>query len=333
MNTQTQTIQIKDKAVAIGIAALALVSIVFVYRSAADRHELERLRDQNRVLGQQINHLSNSFQSIHRYTRSANDLANGELAPAQLRTLDDTQQFSGANGNENMSLFGRVSLAAKSGPGSVRPTTDLEQFSGMLGQIDEINRDTDSIVRRLRSLATMLKYNKDLMRSIPSIKPTEGRVASEFGMRLSPFEGKRHFHAGLDIAAEVGSEVVAPADGVVTFVGDFETLGRAVVISHSSGVMTRYGHLSSYKVKQGDKVKRGQIVAKSGNTGRSTGAHLHYEVWVKNIAVNPRDFFFDMADQTELLVAKTKDENGKETLTVQGNVDHAHDAIGGEEDY
>jgi murein DD-endopeptidase MepM/ murein hydrolase activator NlpD len=332
MNTQHQTIQIKDKAVAIGIAALALVAVVFVYRSAADRHELERLRDQNRVLSQQINHLSDSFASIHRYTKSANELANGELAPAKIRTLDDTQEFSGANANEQMSLFGRVSLAAKSGPAALRPSSDLEGFTSMLGQIDDLNRDTDSIVRRLRSLATILKYNKDLIRSIPTIKPAEGRIASEFGMRLSPFEGKRHFHAGLDIAAIVGSDVIAPADGVVTFVGDFESLGRAVVISHSSGVMTRYGHLSGYKVKQGDRVKRGQIIAKSGNTGRSTGPHVHYEVWVKNIAVNPRDFFFDMADQTELLVAKTKSEHGKVALTVQTEA-QANDAMGGEEDY
>ncbi len=326
-NHIANSVQIKDRAVVLGISALALVATVFVYRSASDRHELETLREQNRVLAIQISHLSESFVQIHRYTKSANELANGELPPAKQRTVDDQKAFSGATANEQMSLFSRVSLAAKTGPDLPRATTDLESFTAMIAQVDDLNRDTDTVVRRLRSLATMLKYNKDLIRSIPSVKPVEGRIASEFGMRLSPFEGKRHFHAGLDIAAEENSAVVAPADGVVTFAGEFETLGRSIVISHSSGVMTRYGHLNHYQVRVGDKVKRGQVIAKSGNTGHSTGPHLHYEVWVKNIAVNPRDFFFDMTDPGELTASKGKDANGKESLTV------SVEALGGEEDY
>jgi murein DD-endopeptidase MepM/ murein hydrolase activator NlpD len=296
----TNIIKFKDRAVALGIVALSIAGFVFVAQSARDSHELEKMREQNRILASELKDLEQSFVTIRRYTRNVNALSNGQVTPAELRRGDAAAPTKG---------FASLSLSAKSldVKASVGES-DLEAFTDMVSTIEDLNSETTTIVRRLNNLAMILRHNKELMRSIPSVKPAEGRVTSEFGHRLSPFEGKRHMHAGVDIAAQVGEKIKAPADGVVTFVGNFEALGNTVVINHGNGVLTRYGHTSKYLVKAGQKVKRGQNIAEVGNTGRSTGPHLHYEVWVKNMAVNPRDFFFDMTEKTDQTLAKSKGE-------------------------
>lgn len=309
------TIKLKDSAIAVAVAALSIVALVFVYRSASDKSELTRLREQNVVLTQQLKKLDQQFRRIRQYTKST-----GALATMDVRQSDSrmSSELTDQRSEPLTGVFGRVALAAKKLPSAGEVPGDLEGFTRTLTLVDALNRDADVVVRRLTSLATILKYNKEITRQIPSMMPTEGRIASEFGIRLDPFEGKRHMHAGVDIVAEMGSEVRAPADGTVTFVGQFDTLGQAIVLSHGeSHVLTRYGHLSRYRVKLGDKVRRGQIIANTGNSGHSTGPHLHYEVWVKNTAVNPRDFFFDMTD-TNALVA---DGDGmlKEPTSVAAN--------------
>lgn len=319
----SKMIRIKDNGVAIGIAVLSLVSFFFVYRSAQDRHELEKMREQNRLLGREIDRLEESFVSIRKYTKSADQLAAGIASPADLNQGAELGRLTTAQ--TETGLFARMSLSARSGQlPAVATDNDLDSFTTMLATIDGINRDTDIVVRRLTSLAVLLKSDKKLVRAIPSISPVEGgRIASDFGMRLSPFEGKRHFHAGTDIAAVEGTVVVAPADGTITFAGDFETLGKTLVVSHGNGMLTRYGHLSRMLVRNGANVKRGQPIAHVGNTGRSTGAHLHYEVWVRNVAVNPRDFFFDLSDRSDLML----------TSTGKGQTLAAHDlnGMGGDE--
>lgn len=316
-------IRIKDNGVAIGIAVLSLVSFFFVYRSAQDSHELDKVREQNRLLGREIQRLENSFASIRKYTKTADQLANGMVSAAEMKQGEDLGRLTAAQ--QETGLFARMSLSARSGKMAMAPKADdLDSFTNMLATIDGINRDTDIVVRRLTSLAVLLKNDKKLMRSIPSISPVEGgRIASDFGLRLSPFEGKRHFHAGTDIAATEGTVVVAPADGVVTFAGDFDTLGKSIVVSHGNNMLTRYGHLSRILIRNGANVKRGQPIGHVGNTGRSTGPHLHYEVWVRNVAVNPRDFFFDLSDSSELLLSS----NGKGDNIAA----HGLNGMGGEE--
>jgi murein DD-endopeptidase MepM/ murein hydrolase activator NlpD len=196
--------------------------------------------------------------------------------------------------------------------------SDIEMFADLVTRVDSLSQDTDSIVGRLRGLAVILRHNKNLMRTIPSIQPVEGRVTSDFGWRLSPFEGKRHMHGGIDIAAEIGDIVSAPADGVVTFVGNFETLGQTVVISHGNGVMSRYGHLSKFMIRKGATVKRGQSIAQVGNTGRSTGPHLHYEIWIRNNPVNPADFFYDLDGANQAIASESPKSEKQLVMTGMG---------------
>ena len=145
----------------------------------------------------------------------------------------------------------------------------------------------------LEELVQQLEDKHDRLASSPAIWPTQGWLTSGFGMRISPFTGKRHFHAGIDIAGAVGTDVVATARGKVKFVGNKGPLGRTVIIDHGYGVRTHYGHSHEILVKRGQEVERGQVIATLGNTGRSTGPHVHYTVEVKGKAVNPLDYIFD----------------------------------------
>lgn len=129
--------------------------------------------------------------------------------------------------------------------------------------------------------------------SVPTVWPLRGWVTSDFGWRRSPISGGRQLHEGMDIASPHGTPVVASGDGVVTFAGRHGGLGNKVVVDHGYGVATVYGHNSQILVKDGDSVKRGMVIARVGSTGRSTGPHLHYEVLVNGIPVDPTLFILE----------------------------------------
>jgi len=122
---------------------------------------------------------------------------------------------------------------------------------------------------------------------VPSLWPVVGEITGHFGERLDPFSGEGAFHAGLDIASHYGDAVRATADGIVTEVGRRSGYGRLIVIDHGFGVTTWYGHLSAFNTDVGMIVKRGEVIGYEGQSGRSTGPHLHYEVRIYNTPVNP----------------------------------------------
>ncbi len=128
------------------------------------------------------------------------------------------------------------------------------------------------------------------MAEAPNLWPVEGRITGSFGARIDPFNGEGAFHRGVDISSDFGVRVLAPADGVVLSAGQESGYGRLVEIQHANGIITRYGHLSGFAVTTGQRVIRGQVIGYVGTSGRSTGPHLHYEVWVHNSPVNPYKF-------------------------------------------
>lgn len=133
----------------------------------------------------------------------------------------------------------------------------------------------------------------------PSLWPVTGRLTSSFGERLDPFNGEGAFHAGLDIATTYGTPIHAPADGVVAKAGPASGYGREVILDHGAGITTIYGHLSAFAIVAGQLVKQGQVIGYVGSAGRSTGPHLHYEVRVNNIPVNPHKYLRQTMDQQE----------------------------------
>lgn len=142
----------------------------------------------------------------------------------------------------------------------------------------------------LQSLKTEVdEYNRRLS-ATPSIWPCGGRVTSSFGMRRSPFGRGYRFHYGIDIASSHGAPICATARGRVSFAGYRRGLGNLVIIQHGYGYQTYYGHLSGFAVSQGQAVERGRVIGYMGRTGSATGTHLHYEVHVNGVAVNPAQY-------------------------------------------
>jgi murein DD-endopeptidase MepM/ murein hydrolase activator NlpD len=142
-------------------------------------------------------------------------------------------------------------------------------------------------------LADQLVAKRDRLASTPAIWPAKGWLTSRFGSRVSPFTNRRQFHAGIDIAGERGTDVVASAKGKVVFSGKRGPLGNSVIIDHGHGIRTMYGHSEDLYVKRGETVERGQRIASLGSSGRSTGPHVHYVVEQKGKAVNPLNYIFD----------------------------------------
>ena len=171
---------------------------------------------------------------------------------------------------------------------------------GAAGMVDRLSNGLEHLGRQAKiqsisfqELDDFFKNQKSFLSSTPSIWPTRGWVTSGFGFRKSPFTGLREKHEGWDIAARNGAPVRATADGVVVVEGREYGYGNLVEIDHGYGIVTRYGHNSKHLVKVGDRVKRGQVVSLVGNTGRSTGPHLHYEVLLNGVPVSPKNYILE----------------------------------------
>ena len=171
---------------------------------------------------------------------------------------------------------------------------------GAASIVDRLSNGLDHLERQAKiqsisfqELDDFFKNQKSFLSSTPSIWPTRGWVTSSFGFRKSPFTGLREKHEGWDIAARNGAPVRATADGVVVVEGRNYGYGNLVEIDHGYGIVTRYGHNSKHLVKVGDRVKRGQVVSLVGNTGRSTGPHLHYEILLNGVPVSPKNYILE----------------------------------------
>ena len=140
---------------------------------------------------------------------------------------------------------------------------------------------------RLVSVRSDVDKRNQLAAATPSIWPTHGWLSSSMGNRTDPLTGGRDFHPGLDISADKGDPVYATADGKVTHAASAGNYGNLVIVEHGYGLETRYGHLSTFKIKMGQQVKRGDLLGLVGSTGRTTGPHLHYEVRANGRILNP----------------------------------------------
>ena len=170
---------------------------------------------------------------------------------------------------------------------------ESEQIRQLHYDLFRLERVSKFEQKSLKELHDKLISRRDLLDSTPSIRPAYGFETSGFGYRISPFTGHKHFHEGLDIANRKGTPVIAPANGLVVFTGRKGGFGNLIIIDHGHGVTTRYGHLAKIFVKVGQRVKRGEKIAEIGNTGRSTGPHLHYEVRLNGVPVNPRRYILN----------------------------------------
>lgn len=178
------------------------------------------------------------------------------------------------------------------------PQLSMEEFQVLL---DELARGVEYRTDYLNVVESTLMSQKIKAKMLPTVQPVDiGYNASGFGSRLDPFSGRSSFHAGIDFAAAAGTPIVAAAGGVVIAAEYHHQFGNMVEIDHGNDIVTRYAHASKLNVKLGDIVRRGQHIANIGSTGRSTGAHLHFEVLVKGVQQDPHKFLSAGADQAKL---------------------------------
>ncbi len=178
------------------------------------------------------------------------------------------------------------------------PDIPLEQkhnnlIREMHQQVSQTNLAAQKQTLDFEHLIKMLEQKRNLLASTPSIKPVDGWISSKFGYRTSPFTGKKEFHSGLDISNKSGEKIIATADGRVSYAARKMYIGNLVVIDHGHGRVTKYGHLKKLLVKRGQQVKRGDVIALLGNTGKSTGPHVHYEVRINGTPVNPLKYILN----------------------------------------
>jgi murein DD-endopeptidase MepM/ murein hydrolase activator NlpD len=153
--------------------------------------------------------------------------------------------------------------------------------------INDLLSKTSIEEKSLQEVYEGILDKKDLLLATPSIWPVRGFITSGFGWRINPITGGKEFHEGVDIATQLGNPIKAPANGIVTYAGLESGYGNTIIIDHGYGITTLYGHLSKIDVKIGEMIKRGQVIGNIGDTGFSTGPHLHYQVMINGIPVNP----------------------------------------------
>ncbi len=169
--------------------------------------------------------------------------------------------------------------------------TDQGSVGHIEKNLDRLIKDASEQERSFAELVELLKKRDSILAATPSVWPVKGWVTSEFGYRHSPYGGEqREFHKGMDIACRIGNEVHSPADGIVSEVTNRPEMGNYVVIDHMKGMSTGYAHLLRSAVTEGKRVKRGDVIGYVGNSGRSTGSHLHYTVFLNGVAINPRKY-------------------------------------------
>jgi murein DD-endopeptidase MepM/ murein hydrolase activator NlpD len=271
----------------------AIVAAGLHYWSVIDQlHENEHLRQQNVQL-------RGKLVTLHEKTSSIQDILDRvQRFDTKLRAItqlsDPKRHLALGPFDARGSASGTIEGAEGVDP-LIRAIGENPQMAiGLLGQrLDELVSEAEKREGSIRQLETFLRGQKARLASTPSIWPSRGWVTSGFGTRVDPYTGKRTMHRGIDIANQPGVPAIAPARGVVTFRGNSGGFGKVIVLDHGYGIRSRYGHLEEYKVQLGDHVDRGDIVGTIGNTGRSTGPHLHYEVEVNGIAENPRNYILE----------------------------------------
>lgn len=242
------------------------------FRTNVDRSELKRLRVQNQLQQNELREFANRLEDVRKemVILAQND--------AKMRALAQISQPNGTPGNIQVGIGGPVENAQES------------DMSNLQQQIDQIRASIDLRRESQEEVRGFLTEQSSLLSSKPSGVPARGWLTSNFGIRKSPFSNERTMHEGIDIAARVGTPVYATAAGIVSQSQVENGYGKLVVIDHGYGYKTFYGHNSKLMVKVGQRVKRGDLIAASGNTGSSTGAHVHYEVRLNGVPLNPRKF-------------------------------------------
>jgi murein DD-endopeptidase MepM/ murein hydrolase activator NlpD len=247
---------------------------------ASQREEIQIQRQQISDFSKEINTLKEKLLALNEFEKKIRVMADLDKRP-------DSGNLFGVGGPIPRTLDPKMALGEQHG----------SLVREMHSQVDQLTLAAVNQENHFSSLVAHMESQRGLLASAPTIRPIdpdmEHLVTSRFEFRMSPFTNVREFHKGYDISAREGTPIYATAAGVVTFAGDKGLLGKTIIIDHGHGLTTTYGHCSRILKAQGEKVRRWDSIALVGNTGRSTGPHLHYEVALHGVPVNPEKYFLN----------------------------------------
>jgi murein DD-endopeptidase MepM/ murein hydrolase activator NlpD len=249
-------------------------------RLSGQQEEIDLQRRQIGEFAEEVNQLKERLLSLNAFEKKIRIMADLEKRP-------DAGSLFGVGGPIPRTLDPKTAM------GDERKSLVREMHS----QVEQLNLGAVNQGNGFQTLVGHLEKQQTLIASTPTIRPidpdAEQLVTSRFDYRISPFTGAREFHRAIDISAREGTPIYATASGVVTFSGVKGLLGRAIIIDHGHGLTTTYGHCSRLLKQAGERVNRWDTVALIGNTGSSTGPHIHYEVALHGVPVNPEKYFLN----------------------------------------
>lgn len=284
---------IRNSIIAFSILLLLFGFIIFDYLTISfDKEKMKRLERDNIKKGKVIEKLASDFKKLEKNLAQMKDfrerikVATGYTSPIALQQV-------GSGGFESETIVENIANDLETHQGKKIKQEEKNSYKNIIEKANIITQDSRDVLKDLKFVESTVNEQKERLAHTPAVWPTKGYISDSFGMRTHPITGKRQFHHGLDISTQLGNKIVATADGFVLLRDYSSALGNLIHIDHGFGFSTRYGHLASFNVKEGDRVKRWQVIGFVGNSGASTGPHLHYEVIYMDKPQNPMNYVFD----------------------------------------
>ncbi|MBW1997502.1 MAG: M23 family metallopeptidase [Deltaproteobacteria bacterium] len=273
------------------ICAFGLLSVVLTGFLIVDYRSLKlkipylvRLQKENQlqrtqliVLTQKIDQISRKLVELKQFDQKLKTMVNYEMDKRE------HEVGSGIGGSDPLMSSPELTMA----------NAQKKLIRLMHQSLENIEEEISIQESERNDLYNFFEQQRSMLAHTPSVWPTRGWVSSRFGYRISPFTQKREFHKGIDISARKTAPIIAPGDGIVSSVRWDHGYGKVITINHDYGIKTVYAHLDKALVKKGQRVKRGQTIALVGQTGRTTGPHLHYEVHLNGVPVNPLRYILE----------------------------------------
>lgn len=281
----------------LGIGVLCAVAVIFTLYSVTlswfGFDSYSSLDKENKLLQQKLDQVIVQYESLNSELDNLLKINNELRLAANLEPISEDEKLVGVGGgyfDNNLDFMSDDSQV---------------KIQQAVSYMDEVMRKLNFEKEQYIDISGRLKENKILYESLPAIKPCKGTLAMHgFGIRVHPILNVKRMHDGIDIITDVGTSVYATGNGVVEFVGYRGGLGLTVEVNHGFGYKSIFAHLSKTFVKEGQKVKRGELISKSGNSGLSSGPHLHYEIHHNGVKQNPIEFFFDDLNYFEISASK-----------------------------
>ncbi|MBT4763154.1 MAG: M23 family metallopeptidase [Bdellovibrionaceae bacterium] len=296
--------------VVIVVSGAVLVDYLGLLLQAGENKKLKAergyLRKQFQVVESKLSTLERSLEHVKNFSKKLKIITN--IDDIEDRSVDAALSMTpslgeqnygflkgkGLKGNLPLNQLEKDALFLKNPPlNHARGELSLakgKDYALLSVRIDKAVKNTQLREQSVLELWETLSERQNLLNATPSLRPTRGWFTSKFGYRLDPFTSKPTMHNGLDLAASPGTPIYAPSNGVVSYVGYESGYGKLISIDHGYGVVTRYAHTSQVYVQLGQKVTRRDVIAAVGNTGRSSGPHLHYEVRIHGMPVDPMNY-------------------------------------------